>query len=194
MDIKDAIELIFIILMGLTEFIKQVKSWFKKKKYSKNNNIKNVVDFDVKIYEKLVECRVNYRADRCSFFQFHNGEIYFSNNSILKLSLTHETTSEGTTEIRKIFQNSLVSKYPKFMKKLLLEDVISYNISDEITDDELSNELQYHGIDTFYYVKVLNKQKEIIGFLFLGFTRKHEKFDLSLLKEYADNIGYLASR
>ena len=127
--------------------------------------------------------------------QFHNGDHYYSNSSILKMSVTHETTDDSTTRIIESCQNILVSKYHKFLDSLLKEELLTYNSIQSKTkkDDDMIMLLKVGGIQTYYAVKLLNQKDEVIGFFSISYCnqRKLDENMLNIFKDYGNTISFL---
>jgi len=81
---------------------KRLASWFLKHIWSnishsyKHGKIKKQqIERDSKIREILVELRIRVNADRTCLQQFHNGNVFSTNNPIWRFSCTHESVSPG---------------------------------------------------------------------------------------------------
>lgn len=173
-------------------FFKKVYD-FIKSKLKKDKSI----NFDIKqlslIYEKLIECRLQFNASRVTITQFHNGDYYYSNNSILKMSITHETDEEGVSRVIDNYQNVNVSKYNKFLDSLMKEEMISYSdISNTEThhDDDMLLDLKVYGTESFNAIKLMDKKGNIIGFIALSFS-DNVFIDNAKFKEYSNMVSFL---
>jgi hypothetical protein len=178
---------IFIFIFLFNKLINKLKS-----KYLKKNHIKEDVERISNIYERLIKCRLYFNASRITITQFHNGEKYYSNNSILKMSITHESDDDGVSRVINSYQNILVSKYNKFIESLLREEVLSYRIVSELNtthEDDMVLDLKVSGTEAFYAIKLLSKNGDIIGFISLSFDEDKD-INIEKYKEYANMIGF----
>lgn len=191
-DFTELGESLGIIILFIGYFLKEFKEWLDKKKKEKKDNIKNGIGNNINIYEKIVECRYKFSADRVAIIQFHNGDFYYSNNPILKCSMTHETTDVSIAKIMKDEQNVLVSRFPKFFSDLTLNDVVRYTNVQEMDTSDIVEELKFKGIVSFYAVKLYNEKKDIVGFLTLSYCdRMVGSISEKELINYAENITFL---
>lgn len=196
-EVDKLIDSLALIVIGISVTIKKIKD------YIRNRRNKNKDKFRVEgssknmslVYEKIIECRVDLGGCRVNVTQFHNGDHYYSNSSILKMSVTHETTDDSTTRIIESCQNILVSKYHKFLDSLLKEDVIIYDDIQSKTkkDDDMIMLLKVGGIQTYYAVKLFNQKNEVTGFISVSFCnqRKLDENMLNIFKDYGNMISFL---
>lgn len=154
------------------------------------------VEHDIKnlslIYERLIKYRIDFNASRITITQFHNGEKYYSNNSILKMSITHESDDDGVSRVFNDYQNILVSRYNKFIEILLKEEIVQYKKISELPStyqDDMLLDLKLRGTENFYSIKLLSKSGNIIGFLSLCFIGD-EELDIDKFKEFGNIIGF----
>jgi hypothetical protein len=163
----DLLQLIFLIIIGASSLFKMISDWLKDKK--KKPDYKLDIDINNKIYQILTECRVIFKADRAVVWQYHNGDFYISSNSILKQSITYESTDQRTVPIIRDYQNVLVSQFPQSSNELLNEGKIIVDNMNECNMRELKEEMQYNGIKSMYMLKMTDKQNNMIGFLALHY-------------------------
>ena len=114
---------LFLILSGFG--IAWLKDLFKKKKTN--------IDWSVhtQIHDFLTETRVLAHADRAQIIQFHNGEYFIDGVSMRKLSLTHESVSNGISSEAQSKNGILISHFAPLMEKLEINSPIYYVVEDE---------------------------------------------------------------
>lgn len=71
--------------------LKDIFNWFIRRKRSIKDDIASAVKVN-KILETLLK---DIKADRATVFQFHNGEHFYTGNSIDKITATHEYAIKG---------------------------------------------------------------------------------------------------
>ncbi len=165
----------------------------KNNKANKNKVEENSKKLD-KLYNKIIECRHNFGACRVSINQFHNGEYYYSKNSILKMSMTHETTNASTAKIMSDYQNVLASKYHKFLNLLVDNDVVVYDNLDDVddSDDDMVLDLKLNGTYSFYASKIKDAKGKVVGYLTMSFCSKPEDIiEVEEFKEYKDLVSFI---
>jgi len=84
----------------VSEMLKAIKQASGKPYKSK---MKDSIKGDANIYKELSRVLFTVRGSRVGLYQFHNGNIFSTNNPIWKISNTHEICENGvSTEIEKI--------------------------------------------------------------------------------------------
>lgn len=186
-NLTEIIQGIFVIIVLISSGLDNYRKYFGRKKKKSDIRISNTID--LKVYEKLVECKMRYNADRCLFFQFHNGEIYFNNNSILKMSLTHESNKNGIEPLKNEFQSYLISICPNFIFKLI--ETNSFKVDTYHSDEDFLSNFKYYGIESVIVHRVEDKKKKTIGFVCLCYHRSIGGVDMETLEEFSNHIGFL---
>jgi hypothetical protein len=189
--IDTILEHIYVTIVFVIYVAVRVYKFIKKK--LKKTNISNELNSLSVIYEKLIELRLLFGASRVTITQFHNGEYYVNDTSILKMSITHETDEDGTARVIDKYQSININKYNKFLIALDKNDVVSYNNVSSIEshyDDDMLLDLKLYGTESFYSVKLHNTKGQIFGFISLSFNENKE-IDITEFKEYANMIGFL---
>jgi hypothetical protein len=188
--IKEFAEIIALTIIGVFTVYKHVKDWFIKKK--NQNGIKKHIENNYKIHEKLVELRVELDANRVDVTQFHNGDYYTNNNSILKMSVSHEVLDGSTSSAMQQSQNILVSRFPEMFKQLATNDVYFVPNVDKLTNTELKSELKIRGTKSLFCIKLTNINGQMFGFLTVAFCHEaNETIDVDKLVEYAGIISLM---
>lgn len=194
-EVDKVIDSLALLIIGLSVAFKKLKDFFLKRRNNKFR-IKETSKTMSLLYEKIIECRLDLDGCRVCITQFHNGDHYYSNNSILKMSVTHETTDESTNRIIDTCQNILVSKYPKFLNDLLKDEVLFYNniqSSNSNKSDDMTMLLKVGGIQSYYAVKLYNDKDEMIGFFSISYCNQRKLDDnmLNIFKDYGNIVSFL---
>ena len=90
MDYSKIFELSAYSVAGLLGFGVGVRGFLKSKKKTDN-----FIEIHTEIHELLTELRLETRSMRASVFQLHNGEYFMDGISMLKFSITHESSHKG---------------------------------------------------------------------------------------------------
>lgn len=98
-----------------------------------NKKKKSNIDWGVhtQIHEFLTELRVITHAARAQLVQFHNGEYFLDGVSMQKLSMTHESLSNGVSSEIHNKTNVLLSLYSTLIDKLELNEAVHYKTQNE---------------------------------------------------------------
>jgi hypothetical protein len=100
-----------IAAMLLRQWIWRVASRLLGKKKPAEDEARGPdLDYNLKIYEVIIELRMKLGADRVHVVQFHNGDYFLAGNSFWKLTCTHETCHEGVSFEARGMQAIVVSQ------------------------------------------------------------------------------------
>ncbi len=186
-NLTEIIEGLFILGVAGIQVYEKVKAHLSNK--NKKHNIRDLNMMDLKIYEKLAEGKTRYKADRCLFFQFHNGEIFLNNNSILKMSLTHESNNDGIIQLKNEFQTVLISVAPNFIHKLIENQ--TFQLDTHRSDDDFISNFKFYGVESVMVHRVEDKKKKVIGFICMCYHTPIQHRDFEPLKDLSEHIGFL---
>lgn len=94
-----------LVAVAVYEAAKAVKARreksFAERRYGDPETIKKITRIDTRVHDLLTELRIVTRACRATAFNFHNGEQFFDNSPIQRMSPAYESVEGGfapTTE------------------------------------------------------------------------------------------------
>lgn len=140
----------------------------KKRYYTRQNSVPDLVYTDLSIYQYLTELLLLTKADRAYVMQFHNGVFYLALNSQMKLSCTHEIVKPGISREQAGLQNLLISSMSTEINALIKHDVVKFT-NKENTNTYFNRFLESHGITTSI-AAVMRKENLIVGLVFIDYT------------------------
>jgi len=110
-----------------------LKEKLEKDKKNKKDLLKESIENNTLISNKVEIIKEEYKADRVWITQFHNGGTFYpTGKSIQKFSMFYETVSQDTESIQASFQQIPISLFSKSINHLLEEDIIAVsNFKDE---------------------------------------------------------------
>ena len=110
-----------------------LKEKLEKNKKNKKDLLKESIENNTLISNKVEIIKEEYKADRVWITQFHNGGTFYpTGKSIQKFSMFYETVSQDTESIQASFQQIPISLFSKSINHLLEEDIIAVsNFKDE---------------------------------------------------------------
>ena len=159
---------------------------FKRKK---TTTIDKEVKFSAPIYDILVDLLLHYPATRTFIKQFHNGDQFYSGQSIQRLTMSHEKCRPGVTPLKPYHDN--------IQTPVEVHDVfkdMGYHARDWYWCDdadiilEISPELyqwmKSHGVISILYLR-LNDKRTGAPIGLLGMTFNH-KFRLDVISDILD--------
>lgn len=196
LDLLTQIIIILVLFFG---------NWLKKnriniiEKLTKKSVIenKNNLNTNKDIQKELIELRLETGADRVMVYQFHNGDYYIDNSSILKMSVTFEHTNTNIVSIMNDLQGMLVSKYPNFLVDLLDKSYLEIkDVNEDYDRYEIAKELTYRQVESFYAIKLINASGKFIGFITLCYLDKNNTKDFIETEfiNYARRVTFLLDK
>jgi len=198
-EVKELFEGVILLIVLFSGGYKTFREYFKNNSYKNSHNMKTIANFNQSIYEKMVELKAEFQADRIMLFRFHNGDCFVgdTNNLIIKMSCTHETVKIGVEKIMTSYQSILVSKHPNFLKNLVNNDFLNYeDLSDINDEDSFAYEMKHNGNESLYIHKIISNKASILGFVIVGYSHLNKKpvHDFQYFEEKIESISYLVNK
>jgi len=186
MDLNLTVALISSIL---TAVIGPIAVHIVKERLERNKKdiLKESIENNTLISNKVEEIKETMKADRVWITQFHNGGTFYpTGKSIQKFSMFYETVSQGTESIQSSFQQIPISLFSKSFNHLLTDDIIAIsNFKDEtIATYGLKYIAEESGCKSGYLFAIRSIEGKFIGVLGIDYV-KH-KTNLS-----TDDINHL---
>ena len=186
MDLNLTVALISSIL---TAVIGPIAVHIVKERLERNKKdiLKESIENNTLISNKVEEIKETMKADRVWITQFHNGGTFYpTGKSIQKFSMFYETVSQGTESIQSSFQQIPISLFSKSFNHLLTDDIIVIsNFKDEtIATYGLKYIAEESGCKSGYLFAIRSIEGKFIGVLGIDYV-KH-KTNLS-----TDDINHL---
>lgn len=169
-------------LKELVSLFKEVFSWFTKKK----KTIREEIEAAEKVNKVLIKLIEDTGADRAYVFQFHNGDYFYTGNSIDKMTNTHEVTAKGISREQLSSMGLMVAPYRGIVSGMLNNDI--YSIED-IEEDQSYNTKTFfseRGAQSVYLRIMYDTYKKPVGFIGLDFVKNKEELNIygkALLKQ-----------
>jgi len=100
------------LLAGILLGVPAIHAMIQSRKHKKDKVVtKDFVKTHTRINEYLTEARVLLDCARTQVIQFHNGGEYINGVSMKKLSMTHESVTDGITDTQQETQDAHISLY-----------------------------------------------------------------------------------
>jgi len=179
-----------MVLLGF--LFKYIKGKFEAYKYKKESSVEHQAQQNINILKKLIELRTMFDSMGVSIWQFHNGDFYLNNRSLMKMSMTHEDSDSQFKSFKELSQNWPISHYPELISKLLQNDFVVSDVDDAAIDNR--SVLIFRGIKTIISFKLV-KEGKMIGYCNIAFEehKKLEDLNIKSLIDFKDQINYLLS-
>lgn len=146
-----------------------LKSYLDARKEAKKLEAEAFIDNEslgemIYVQDFIEKIREDYGFDRVSICQFHNGGKFYNGRSMKKFSMTYEVTAPGIEKIKRVYQNVLVSEFPKMVAALVEKD---FFIIDEDDNDFvcMKRDMAAHGIVQVVKVPIRGLRGDLMGFI-----------------------------
>ena len=170
-----------------------VKTQLDKKE--KKDILKESIENNTLISNKVEEIKEAMKADRVWITQFHNGGTFYpTGKSIQKFSMFYETVSHGTESIQSSFQQIPISLFSKSINHLLTDDIIAIpNFKDEtIATYGLKYIAEESGCKSGYLFAIRSIDGKFVGILGVDYVKHKTNLsqdDINHLLVEATTIG-----
>jgi hypothetical protein len=142
---------------------------------SKTDLLRESIENNSLVSNKVEEIKESTKADRVWITQFHNGGTFYpTGKSIQKFSMFYETVSQNTESIQASFQQIPISLFSKSINHLLEHDIIA--ISDFKDDAIATYGLKYiaeeSGCKSGYLFAIRSIEGKFVGILGIDFVKR----------------------
>jgi hypothetical protein len=148
---------------------------------SKKDILKESIENNTLVSNKVEEIKEATKADRVWITQFHNGGTFYpTGKSIQKFSMFYETVSQGTESIQASFQQIPISLFSKSINHLLTDDIIAIpNFKDEtIATYGLKYVAEESGCKSVYLFAIRSIEGKFIGILGIDYVKHKTNLDI----------------
>jgi hypothetical protein len=148
---------------------------------SKKDILKESIENNTLVSNKVEEIKESTKADRVWITQFHNGGTFYpTGKSIQKFSMFYETVSQGTDSIQSSFQQIPISLFSKSINHLLTDDIIAIpNFKDEtIATYGLKYVAEESGCKSAYIFAIRSIEGKFIGILGIDYVKHKTNLDI----------------
>ena len=155
---------------------------------SKKDILKESIENNTLISNKVEEIKEATKADRVWITQFHNGGTFYpTGKSIQKFSMFYETVSQGTESIQASFQQIPISLFSKSFNHLLTDDIIAIpNFKDEtIATYGLKYVAEESGCKSGYLFAIKTIDDKFVGVMGIDYTKRKTKLDIESINHLA---------
>ena len=191
--LKESLDAIIAVTMFAGYALNEIKKYLDQRRKNRKDNVATMFKTLERVYEKLIECRVETSANSVMVLEFHNGDHFMSDSPILKMTSTYETNDASVTKISPEIHNKLITKTQVFVQDLVKKEYITYIDIDNLQEsDDFIEILKMKEAKEFYALPLKNNKKDIIGVICLVYySGKPSKSVQDLLKYYADHVSIL---
>jgi len=166
-----------------------IEAW---KRRNNKDPLKEAIEINNLISNKLEEIKNQYNTDRTWLCQFHNGGVFYpTGKSMQKFSMIYETINTKVDPLQQQFQNiptGLFSNLINTLEKGLTVRIPNYKESGTYGLESLAESANIQSTYIFPLITINNK---LIGFVGLDFIRKNHMDEkiLSQIELEISSIG-----
>ena len=176
--------LISIALTLISGFLVKIVTNFRevaKQLRPKKPDYKKQIKMEADVSAILRNIRHDLHADRVCILQYHNGVHSIADNSLLKLSMSHESLSLNVRsvmqEVQNWFANSLGSINSEIFDGRYIKHVKVHEMDDEPELRSVSQYLKQNGVKSIYCFPVTDVYGKTFGIGIVQYTRKEYDLD-----------------
>ena len=141
---------------------------------SKTDLLRESIENNSLVSNKVEEIKESTKADRVWITQFHNGGTFYpTGKSIQKFSMFYETVSQNTESIQQSFQQIPISLFSKSINHLLENDIIAIpNFKDDtISTYGLKYIAEESGCKSGYLFAIRSIEGKFVGILGVDYVK-----------------------
>ena len=162
-EIEEHLDAIAILCAVIFYSFRQIYGWLMKKK---KPTIDDNMVIDSKIYPILWSVINHYRATRVFIFQFHNGQHFYTGQSIQRMTVSHEVTARGIQKLRPTHDNILVPEwFQREMMDIKADGIKWVSVNTALSTDPIHEWLQIYSIKSSCMIRLINKSGETVAVL-----------------------------
>lgn len=181
----DNLEIIIYILTALAYAINEFRKEREKRTKQKPNPaiFEKSHESDGKIYPILWRMLIEFQAARIYIIQFHNGDKFYSGQSIQRYSISHEVYIPNLQPIRKNYTMIPITyRMHDIINRLKLTGLISVTNIGELPDDDVHKDfMNLHETIALHKFHIMDSQMRTIGILTLHFNKPTVLGDIEIL-------------
>lgn len=181
----------------MVKLILNIKELTKHLPGGDSNDYEKQIKNELNISPILSEIRHKLHADRVAILQYHNGIHSIANNSLLKVSMTHERLGLDTPSIMNQVQGWPANYLGCMNDKIFNREYVEFSDMSKMDNSMELRGLYEHFKNTtqsFYFFPVTDLRGKVFGIGVVQYERHNHKMDEEWLRWANDmfsNIGTL---
>lgn len=175
--------ILYILTVG-TWWLNELRKERRLKKKADPVAFENAYQIDGKIYPILYSLLMTLKATRVYVIQFHNGEHFYSGQSIQRYSISHEVVKPGVAPMRRSYINIPITfRMHELIKKLKREGMNGVNYEDLDEEQEhVKDFMDLYSVKGLYEYHITDMNQRTIGILSLHFQNPDSLDNIEHLK------------
>lgn len=143
---------------------KKLRGGNAEKKYGNPEVIRKTNAIDSKIHDHLTVLCDKAECARSVVFQFHNGDHFFSDSPLLRMSMTHESCVGGIANVKSEYSNIVVSLMAGVLDQMWDNTPLISSV-DKLQDGYAKTMLKTLNVTLIACVPIKQNSHKIIGCL-----------------------------
>lgn len=171
----------------IIKFFRDVFNWFIRKK----KTIKEEIASAEKVNRLLDALIRDTGADRAYVFQFHNGDYFYTGNSIDKMTNTHESVRKGISREQISCMGMMVSPFRHLVSGMINSDMLEVPDVSKMNSYNSKILLSERGAMSSYMVVMRDNSGRPVGFVGIDFVKESRianTYSKTLLKQASTSI------
>lgn len=151
----------------------KVLSFFKKRKEPGAQTFEKTWILNEELYPIMWGLLVEYEAIRVFIIQFHNGDKFYSGQSIQKMTCSHEVKKPREKGVKQsIIGVPVDGETHNILSKIRSEEIYEVEDAGTVQDIDLKERFSYLGVKSKYCFGIHDSSGRIVGVLYMHFGRK----------------------
>lgn len=178
MNFKDVLDTGAIIGVALVYVLNEVRKILARRKKKRSVGIDKNMIIDSQVYAMIWPIMIQYKAIRVFLTQFHNGSMFYTGQSIQRMTVSHEVLydSRVLASVKRNNDNVLVSELDhRILTDIKKGDYYWVHNVDELRGDQfkevIADWMDVYGTKSMYVFRICDKKNhETVATLSLHFN------------------------
>lgn len=180
----DRIEMIGGAAVFLFYLANEIRKYFtERRRRKRKSSVDENHELDAEIYDLITNMLIRHGCHRVYITQFSNGERYFSGQSKLYMTITHERVRDDlkVRKIKRYVQGQLIGKsMHDILTDIKNTGEFSAEDIDKIEDEDLQTEMHTFEVKRLYYVRITNQDGNTSGVLNMHWNHKYQLNEIEM--------------
>ena len=194
MHLNDFAETGAVIAVVIYYIFNEIRKEVRIKRKAHKSLDSNVI-LDAKIYQVLWEILAQYDCMRVYLTQFHNGDNFYTGQSIQRMTISNEVYRKGVDKVKSTHDNILM---PEMHHRILMDmqrlGVFETGIDSQDINPDLQEWMTSYGVRHLFYLSITDgKTRETVATLNIHWNRnqpisRQQAFDIKEINKKFEKI------
>lgn len=173
MNLEFSVETIAVFFTAITYLFNELrKEILRRRAKKKPSSLAKNLEIDSEIYPVLWHLMLRYKCIRAYITQFHNGDNFYTGQSIQRETVSHEVVADSTVTKIKPFRDNVLITYMdhKILVEIKEHSQFSFGLKWHAQIDEnfyhmLKDWTDLYSVRSLLYLPIKNRQGNIVAIL-----------------------------